>query len=252
MRGELSSQSASAGSGTAIPPVYTAWQRPAARLEEDSMVALPPYFAGVSATRVGRVEVVTADTPETVTGEVPAELVDHNVATEEHPIGLEERPIGLEERLEVVEELRMELQVGREGPEELSAEFEAHHDEVLEHHDEVEGAYAELPPTATEPPFVDVPEVFAAATTPLDEPVLPEPPRVEEPAAEIPLSGREVVSITPATTAAHDLAARLEAIARRLRTDGTAAVVEGMRGDRFDALLAGLFAGYLAARDIDS
>lgn len=67
-----------------------------------------------------------------------------------------------------------------------------------------------------------------------------------------PTTGREVVSVAPATAVAHDLAARLEAIARRLRTDGTAAVVEGMRGDRFDALLAGLFAGYLAARDLDS
>lgn len=64
--------------------------------------------------------------------------------------------------------------------------------------------------------------------------------------------GHEVVSVAPATAAAHDLAARLEAIASRLRTDGTAAVVAGMRGDRFDALLAGLFAGYLAARDLDS
>lgn len=72
-------------------------------------------------------------------------------------------------------------------------------------------------------------------------------------AAEVPpTTGREVVSVAPASAVAHDLAARLEAIARRLRTDGTAAVVEGMRGDRFDALLAGLFAGYLAARDLDS
>jgi hypothetical protein len=65
-------------------------------------------------------------------------------------------------------------------------------------------------------------------------------------------TGNEVVSVAPATAAAHDLAERLESIAKRLRTDGTAAVVAGMRGDRFDALLAGLFAGYLAARDLES
>ncbi len=65
-------------------------------------------------------------------------------------------------------------------------------------------------------------------------------------------ASHDVPSLAPATAAAQDLAERLETIARRLRTDGTAAVVAGMRGDRFDALLAGLFAGYLAAHDPDS
>jgi hypothetical protein len=64
--------------------------------------------------------------------------------------------------------------------------------------------------------------------------------------------GHDVAAVSPGTSAAYDLAERLETIAKRLRTDGTAAVVAGMRGDRFDALLAGLFAGYLAARDLDS
>jgi hypothetical protein len=83
------------------------------------------------------------------------------------------------------------------------------------------------------------------------EPLVAEPVAEEVAAAAAIVTGRQVVSVAPATAAAHDLATRLEAIARRLRTDGTAAVVEGMRGDRFDALLAGLFAGYLAARESD-
>lgn len=61
----------------------------------------------------------------------------------------------------------------------------------------------------------------------------------------------EVVPTAPVSPVAYELASRLEAIAQRLRTDGTAAVVAGMRGDRLDALLAGVFAGYLAAREAD-
>jgi len=74
---------------------------------------------------------------------------------------------------------------------------------------------------------------------------------VEEVIDDGELLGGELLSFSPASAAAHDLAERLETIARRLRRDGTAAVVAGMRGDRFDALLAGLFAGYLAAREED-
>lgn len=67
------------------------------------------------------------------------------------------------------------------------------------------------------------------------------------------ITGKAVGTVmAPASATAYELAARLEAIAERLRTDGTAAVVAGMRGDRLDALLAGVFAGYLAAREVDS
>ncbi|HEX6939595.1 MAG TPA: hypothetical protein VF158_09295 [Longimicrobiales bacterium] len=46
------------------------------------------------------------------------------------------------------------------------------------------------------------------------------------------------------------LADRLEAIARRLRVDGPAALSQDLEShDRFDALLAGVLAGYLAAGD---
>lgn len=46
------------------------------------------------------------------------------------------------------------------------------------------------------------------------------------------------------------LANRLEAIARRLRTDGAAALDQDLQSrDRFDALLVGVLAGYLAAGD---
>jgi|GEM_PF-5309669 len=77
--------------------------------------------------------------------------------------------------------------------------------------------------------------------------------------AELSGTGLEMVTpdaelrpTAPVSPVAYELAARLEAIAQRLRTDGTAAVVAGMRGDRLDALLAGVFAGYLAAREADS
>jgi hypothetical protein len=47
----------------------------------------------------------------------------------------------------------------------------------------------------------------------------------------------------------HDLADRLEAMARRLRAEGSAAAEAEMSApDRFTALLAGLLAGYLAGR----
>lgn len=46
------------------------------------------------------------------------------------------------------------------------------------------------------------------------------------------------------------LADRLEALARKLRAQGPAALGNGLdSGDRFDAVLAGLLAGYLAAGD---
>jgi len=46
------------------------------------------------------------------------------------------------------------------------------------------------------------------------------------------------------------LAERLEAIARRLRSDGAAALDQDIQSpNRFDALLAGVLAGYLAAGD---
>src|SRR5690625_525152 len=56
---------------------------------------------------------------------------------------------------------------------------------------------------------------------------------VEEVIDDGELLGGELLSFSPASAAAHDLAERLETIARRLRRDGTAAVVAAMRGDRF-------------------
>jgi hypothetical protein len=52
-----------------------------------------------------------------------------------------------------------------------------------------------------------------------------------------------------AGNAADELANRLERFAARLRAEGTAALGAGLSGDRLDTLLAGMLAGYLAARD---
>lgn len=53
----------------------------------------------------------------------------------------------------------------------------------------------------------------------------------------------------PPRDSAHDLADRLEAMADRLRAEGSAAAEAEMSApDRFTALLAGLLAGYLAGR----
>ena len=46
-----------------------------------------------------------------------------------------------------------------------------------------------------------------------------------------------------------ELADRLERFAARLRTEGAASLGAGLSGDRLDTLLAGILAGYLAARD---
>jgi hypothetical protein len=45
------------------------------------------------------------------------------------------------------------------------------------------------------------------------------------------------------------LADRLQHVADRLRREGAAGLSAGFGGDRFDAVLAGFLAGYLAARD---
>lgn len=82
--------------------------------------------------------------------------------------------------------------------------------------------------------------------------------RAEEPAADhvaTPESGERDADATveldapvPGDTPVEPLAARLERLAERLRTDGRNALAEEMsRGDRLDAALAGLLAGYLAA-----
>lgn len=202
MRGELTSQFASAGGATAIPPSYTTWLR-APTPVDSSLVVLPPFYSGGL--------------------EVPQELDGAAVAgAAMHPV---EEGTATAQRIESEQE---------ELPATAAPRGEA---EI------VEAAVPEAPRVETE-----ILEATAAEAPPV------EAEKVEAAAPEAPslTIGREVVSVTPATTAAHDLAARLEMIARRLRTDGTAAVVEGMRGDRFDALLAGLFAGYIAARDLDS
>jgi hypothetical protein len=106
------------------------------------------------------------------------------------------------------------------------------------------------------------PSASQAPAHPATEERVPAPPSgVIEPegavvceptSAPIWTAARDLVPASTPTAAARDLAERLETIAGRLRTDGTAAVVAGMRGDRFDALLAGVIAGYLAARDPDT
>ena len=63
-----------------------------------------------------------------------------------------------------------------------------------------------------------------------------------------PLS-KKLMQPLPESRAAR-LAERLESIARRLRADGLAALDQDLRSpNRFDALLAGVLAGYLAAGD---
>lgn len=56
-------------------------------------------------------------------------------------------------------------------------------------------------------------------------------------------------SVAPHGDPVHTLADRLEHLARQLRAEGTAALAAGaVAGDRFDALMAGLLTGYLAAQ----
>lgn len=100
---------------------------------------------------------------------------------------------------------------------------------------------------------VDLSAVETAEASGPAEEVREEEVQVEEQgmAVETIASWDESNTRAPESSAAYELAARLETIAERLRTDGTAAVVAGMRGDRLDALLAGVFAGYLAAQEAD-
>ncbi|MBI4409571.1 MAG: hypothetical protein HY561_07670 [Gemmatimonadetes bacterium] len=93
----------------------------------------------------------------------------------------------------------------------------------------------------------DAPQEF-----PLDAFIIPEgaerlPAGVAAPAASAVPRG-EAPKGAPA--AARELADRLEALAQRLRREGAAALGQGMASsDRFEVLLAGLLAGYLAARN---
>lgn len=60
----------------------------------------------------------------------------------------------------------------------------------------------------------------------------------------------ERIERAPVDGSAKGLAERLERLARRLRTEGAAGLASNLTGgDRLDALLAGLVAGYLAARN---
>ncbi|HEX7120436.1 MAG TPA: hypothetical protein VF212_16710 [Longimicrobiales bacterium] len=103
--------------------------------------------------------------------------------------------------------------------------------------------------SAQEPPADD------ADAFPIDAFIIPEdadhlPAGVDSaPAPHATPLSKKLMQPLPEDRAAR-LADRLEAIARRLRADGPAALGKDLEShDRFDALLAGVLAGYLAAGD---
>ncbi len=104
-------------------------------------------------------------------------------------------------------------------------------------------------PTYEEAPWAAQPaEEPASAAPPLptyDEPVYDEPAYVEPAYAEPALV--EAAATQAAGTEA-ELAERLEALARDLRTRGTEAIQAAFAGDPLDAALAGLISGYMAGR----
>lgn len=124
------------------------------------------------------------------------------------------------------------------------------------------GAGVESPPATDEPfPFEDmsatVGERPADAGIPMLDAQEPEP-RDDFPVEAFQLPGMErggEPMAAPAvpdhtSTRALELAERLDRMAGALRSRGTAALTEQLAGgDRFDALLTGLLAGFLAAKE---
>lgn len=87
---------------------------------------------------------------------------------------------------------------------------------------------------------------------PIDAFIIPEEADRLPAGMSAPSSRQDPLSTSPepAFDRATRLADRLEALARRLRAEGPAALGAGIEfGDRFDAVLTGLLAGYLAAGD---
>jgi len=136
--------------------------------------------------------------------------------------------------------------------------------------DEAEAPAREEPAPEAAEPERDVPGVGTASGH--AEPAETEPFPFEQPVEEarpdtdtdddFPVEAFDVpefrseerAEAAPATTAdtgaADAVADRLEALANRLRAEGPVALSRQVEmGDRFDALLAGMVAGYLAARE---
>lgn len=138
----------------------------------------------------------------------------------------------------------------------VAVQFEAPEDQPVEQPEVVPAEIEATGPeeTVVAEPFgaVAEPEAEGDPVTTESEPTADEWTEDTGTGLETAVTRAELSPTAPVSPAAYELAARLEAIAQRLRTDGTAAVVAGMRGDRLDALLAGVFAGYLAAHEVDS
>lgn len=238
-----------------VAPVYARWGEVSASIATPGEVVdpVPPYFAGggaqgapaSGAVETAEIPAVIFESPE-ASAIIPEAVVD-TVAPELPGVG---QP-GAEPEIPGTEPLEVAA-VAEEVVDPEPVAFVA--EEVLE----PEPLAAVLEESA-EPEHPDFDPASAAA----ESGEVLEPAQAEEAEwsewSEVTGTGGvttaswlEVSVTAPASTEAHELATRLEAIAQRLRTDGTAAVVAGMRGDRLDALLAGVFAGYLAAREVDS
>jgi hypothetical protein len=197
------------------PPASTEWSQHAA--EEGGDLPLPPFFAG-------------AEEPVSSTGPEPA--ADASAMAEPWDTG-------------------------------TSVEEPAEEDSAFPFEDmdaPVERSYRPAEPAPEQPvaPFTDVPisDMEAAPATEAT-------PAVEEPVDDFPVEAfhlprpedaGEMEPAFPATERAgmraHELADRLDRLAEALRSRGTAALTDQLAGgDRFDALLTGLLAGFLAAGD---
>ena len=121
--------------------------------------------------------------------------------------------------------------------------------------DETTEGEADEGPAAPAVPEADTTSIDALEAEPAEEPVAPSAPATDDdfPVDSFDIEGEGGVA-APAEPGAGDMAGeladRLEDMARRLRDQGPAAAeAEMSSGDRFTALLGGLLAGYLAARE---
>lgn len=196
------------------PPASTEWSHELA--EEGGDLPLPPFFAGGG-------ETAPAAGPEPVVEAAPQEAPWEEGAFVESEAG-QEQPFPFED-------------MGTPGAQ---------------------------APGSTEPPFAEEPETADLGMSVLDVGDIKGTegtPNAEEAADDFPAEAfhlpernliDEPVPAAPDRTAvrALDLAERLDRLAGALRSRGTAALTEQLAGgDRFDALLTGLLAGFLAAGD---
>ena len=235
------------GTGTSqpLPPAFT--ETPPRRLESPAEQALHrPFFPGASPTPA---EPAWAEQPE-YEAAAAQEPADFAAPAEFGGAVASEEPLPTAEDFGYLEETAEETTTGEIPPDAfletapLPGNEAAFEPPPLPTYDEPVYAEPALP-TYDEPPYAE--PAYAEPQAAYGEPVYAEPvqPAYDEPAFAAAPAAPAPEAPAPAEA---EVADRLEALARELRSRGRAAVDAGFAGDALDAALAGLISGYLAGR----